>query len=256
MKLTFGLGVVLAANLTGFGSAEAASFDCNKASTSIEKLICADSRLGELDSRLAAVYKKAVSENPGLRDSQRQWITQRNSCGDTTCLADAYKKRIDELTLLSQGRGVAAANAQSPVADSSQPLAMLYAAGGYWATNDVIKRSNLSCNGLLDGSTVLKKYEPSLMTILLKLPQGIKEIRVPVTFENIKTDGRLVTFDRYEKSSNGATLGGTYQLDLSQKSLRQLKSHTCQNCAESQMRIHQKNLNGSSIVEHWCNGAY
>jgi uncharacterized protein len=39
---------------------EAASFDCGKASTPVEKSICANTKLSELDSQLMQSYKKAA----------------------------------------------------------------------------------------------------------------------------------------------------------------------------------------------------
>jgi len=49
----------LACGLTHFQSAEAASFDCAKAGTQIEHLICADENLSELDEGYGALYKLA-----------------------------------------------------------------------------------------------------------------------------------------------------------------------------------------------------
>ncbi|WP_160296756.1 hypothetical protein [Sphingomonas sp. ERG5] len=45
------LGLVL---LIGTAPAGAASFDCAKASTRVEKLVCSDPQLSRLDERLAA----------------------------------------------------------------------------------------------------------------------------------------------------------------------------------------------------------
>ena len=39
-------------------SARAATFDCDKASTSVEKVICSDTRLTNLDDRLGRQYKE------------------------------------------------------------------------------------------------------------------------------------------------------------------------------------------------------
>lgn len=79
------------------------SFDCTKASTTIEKAICADPLLGKLDGALAQNYKAILSANIGdgakgdLRATQKKWVSERNQCSTSQCIADAYKKRIDEV---------------------------------------------------------------------------------------------------------------------------------------------------------------
>ena len=47
------------------------SFDCNKAVNAVEKAICADNFLSELDKNLAQVYKIAFEI---LDDSQKQKV--------------------------------------------------------------------------------------------------------------------------------------------------------------------------------------
>ena len=60
-------------------SAQAASFDCAKAASAMEKLICADPALSKADEVLAEAYASALkplSEDgrKAMRDSQRQWL--------------------------------------------------------------------------------------------------------------------------------------------------------------------------------------
>jgi uncharacterized protein len=79
-----------------------ASFDCKKASTAVEKLICKDNTISYYDDLLGQTYKsrvvtsfsKALSE---LKSEQRQWLKKRNSCTSTDCILSEYKKRITEL---------------------------------------------------------------------------------------------------------------------------------------------------------------
>lgn len=91
------------------GSAHAASFDCKKAASAVEKAICGDDRLSGLDEQVHESYGRvmdsAPSANmPALRDDQRGWLKQRNQCAPTEldCLADAMAQRVRAL-------GVAAA---------------------------------------------------------------------------------------------------------------------------------------------------
>lgn len=62
--------IVLSA--TAFG-ANAASFDCAKATTKSEKFICANESISALDSKLHEVYVKAVKIDPSLKQEQRNW---------------------------------------------------------------------------------------------------------------------------------------------------------------------------------------
>jgi uncharacterized protein YecT (DUF1311 family) len=83
-------------------NANAASFDCAKASTLIEKTICSDAKLSEFDSQLMQSYKKALASSPnasGLKTEQKAWLTGiRNKCTDTSCLTRVYSERISALT--------------------------------------------------------------------------------------------------------------------------------------------------------------
>ena len=85
----------------------AASFDCKKAGTEMEKTICSDSKLSQLDEKLAAAYREALEKAPqkgeSLREGQRQWLRERNECADTHCIKDAYKLRLADLKLVSTG---------------------------------------------------------------------------------------------------------------------------------------------------------
>jgi uncharacterized protein len=81
-----------------------ASFDCSASGlANVDRMICQDPQLSELDSKLGAAYASAkTSLPPGERSSllatQRAWIAQRNKCSDASCLLDSYKTRIRELT--------------------------------------------------------------------------------------------------------------------------------------------------------------
>ncbi len=79
------------------------SFDCGKASTFSEKEICTDTLLGKLDGALAENYKYMLASDIGdgarndLKATQKKWLGERNKCADNQCLANAYRKRIDEV---------------------------------------------------------------------------------------------------------------------------------------------------------------
>lgn len=83
--------------------AAAPSFDCNKASSRVENLICNDAKLAQLDSDLVDAYRTAlrdapwVSANRRIRNEQRDWMKQRNSCHNKRCLRHSYHTRIGAL---------------------------------------------------------------------------------------------------------------------------------------------------------------
>jgi uncharacterized protein YecT (DUF1311 family) len=82
-------------------STYAASFDCQKAQSRIEKLICSDPMASILDSDLAKAYKQALKQSENRQkeiDEQRQWLKEtRDACQDVSCLKNAYKTRIAAL---------------------------------------------------------------------------------------------------------------------------------------------------------------
>lgn len=85
----------------------AASFDCDKAATAIEKTICSDKALSDLDVKLAGLYNDVIASMPvrdadAVKNSQRAWTQLRNLCKDNRCLTDSYNKRITELNGLFQ----------------------------------------------------------------------------------------------------------------------------------------------------------
>lgn len=81
-----------------------ASFDCAKASSKIEKLICSDAATADADSQLAVTYREALSrsaDKAALKQSQCDWLFQtRNACGDTECLTRVTEERIQTLAQL------------------------------------------------------------------------------------------------------------------------------------------------------------
>lgn len=79
----------------------AASFNCDKAGSSVEKTICADAALSQLDDLMAQSYKKALASaarKDAVKSQQVAWITkERNVCKDAACIEQAYKKRLAAL---------------------------------------------------------------------------------------------------------------------------------------------------------------
>jgi hypothetical protein len=97
---------------------QAASFDCKKATSRIEKVICGDPELSRLDEAMAAAYAKALTAWDGkiaasVRVNQRGWVASRGLiapgmdqggiyCTDDAsrlpCLRGVYRDRIAVLS--------------------------------------------------------------------------------------------------------------------------------------------------------------
>jgi uncharacterized protein len=99
-----GLALLLSVGVGSVG--QAASFDCNKATTETEIAICSDPELSALDELMGALYQQSLRANDWnsdsamedltLKRSQLDWINQRDgSCvGDANCIRDFYINRV------------------------------------------------------------------------------------------------------------------------------------------------------------------
>lgn len=93
--------IFIAASLLCAGTSLAASFDCSRAGTPIERTICTDRQLSALDDELAASYRQALASVEGITKKkliaeQRDWIkSSRSLCEDAACLRHAYATRIE-----------------------------------------------------------------------------------------------------------------------------------------------------------------
>ncbi|NUU38745.1 MliC family protein [Pseudomonas sp. C2B4] len=83
------------------------SFDCNQATASVEKLICRDSQLAQMDLELFRLYRLALTDEHSvpLPDKvmidQQFWIDARNQCASDpeprTCTIGSYAQRAFQL---------------------------------------------------------------------------------------------------------------------------------------------------------------
>ncbi len=84
-------------------TAQAASFDCAKAATKVEKLVCANPEISKLDDTLGKAYQDNLTnadeeQKQLLITEQKHWLKHtRNVCSDETCLKLAYWSRQAEL---------------------------------------------------------------------------------------------------------------------------------------------------------------
>jgi len=82
----------------------AQSFDCAKASTAVEKQICADPNLSLMDAELGRVYRNLMQSidkdtRRTLHKGERAWLHQRNACDTRTndCVEGLYEQRLRQL---------------------------------------------------------------------------------------------------------------------------------------------------------------
>ena len=87
--------------------AAAAGFDCARATTAAEKMVCASPELSALDDHMARYYaaaRLALGEGAQcLQPDQREWLRRRDRCTEATCLRQVYAERLAELDALQPG---------------------------------------------------------------------------------------------------------------------------------------------------------
>lgn len=85
------------------GVSQAASFDCKKATSKIEKTICLDRELNSLDLAIDTAYKSLLKQHPlpeYVKARQADWQELNLLCIEgnlTACLQNSYKTRLLEL---------------------------------------------------------------------------------------------------------------------------------------------------------------
>ena len=95
------LAAVLSCGPTG--TAEAASFPCEKAEAADEKAVCATLALNDRDVEMATRFEilramLPMGGNAKLREDQETWLTERRACGaDVACLTQSYEGRLTVL---------------------------------------------------------------------------------------------------------------------------------------------------------------
>ena len=77
------------------------SFDCRKAGTIVENMICSSKELSTLDEQLAAAYRSVTlssGNSEAVREQQRKWLREvRDKCQNETCLKGVYRDRLAQL---------------------------------------------------------------------------------------------------------------------------------------------------------------
>ena len=64
----------------------APSFDCEKASTKVERMICADPALTAGDRAIANLYAGVPPSNSRARREHKDWLLDRSKCQEKKCI--------------------------------------------------------------------------------------------------------------------------------------------------------------------------
>jgi hypothetical protein len=85
------------------------SFDCSRARTRSERMVCGDAGLAELDREMSSRFYAALDQGGSgtrnaLRKSRDRFLAYRDRCRDSACVAQAYRDRMDEIRDIAAGR--------------------------------------------------------------------------------------------------------------------------------------------------------
>ena len=72
----------------------AEGIDCAVPNGDVERLICNDPELFEMDARLSIVASQKSAESPYFEANQNSWLVTRDRCEDRECLVGLYSQRI------------------------------------------------------------------------------------------------------------------------------------------------------------------
>lgn len=164
-------------------AAISAGFDCQQASTQIERMICEHADISSIDGQLGIAYEQLTSRLDQarlekLKADQRAWLKKRdslirNSCVqsgqlNTGCVVDIYQQRIDRLKQM-------AIKTQSSVAQSFPDLT------GTWRSNtyrtiylvEQLSSNDIKISGYAEGEGSFIKNVPNKIQVeLYGLGQG------------------------------------------------------------------------------------
>ncbi|TPN15422.1 DUF1311 domain-containing protein [Mesorhizobium sp. B2-1-3] len=169
--------------------AAGASFDCSRARLSVERMICADALLSDLDEKLYAAFQAIDGRKaPELVAAQKRWIKQRNKCTAPTCVSTLYRERIFELSQL--GATAQAVPGSTAASASTTPAARL--AGD--ARKQVLK--------LPSQNDIYVQNADVLVQLIQKLPRDIRDLRFFQNYDiRLRSYFQFLTADQQQRYS-------------------------------------------------------
>lgn len=161
-------GVMLVLILIVSVHAATPGFDCSKATTEVEKLICSDDRLADLDKQMADVFRTQLSvmgenEKKAMKKEQNLWLKSRQKILDASAsredklkkLSELYEKKITELNQKSESSGKSKAATIMPSAEDTCELCRLFSD----STQRLSLLSNTKGSEDINNDGILEKYE-------------------------------------------------------------------------------------------------
>jgi uncharacterized protein len=142
------------------------SFDCAKAASEAEKLVCTDAELAALDRQLATRYAEAKDADPAM---QRGWVKGRDECWKADdvrlCVLESYRTRLVELAIHAPGLVVPKA-VEYRCDDNSKPFTMTFyndldpaAAVMTWGNDQAIVLPQPAASGAKYGRSGIEYWE-------------------------------------------------------------------------------------------------
>ncbi|MBV9882661.1 MAG: hypothetical protein JO276_06595 [Sphingomonadaceae bacterium] len=176
-------------------AAPSPSFDCARASTAVERMICGDAELAALDRGIAIFYASGRrNARPGraVRE-QAEWLTSRNGCDSRACLRQTMIERLWDLSE-EVGRDLPSyanedADAELVVADLGGGW-YAFGAVGYWrgpTINSASAAGAVHLNG--NRGAVASADEAECTFTLIRLPRDRWRIEARPPEENMACGG-------------------------------------------------------------------
>lgn len=118
---------------TSVSASAPGAVDCTQVESESDKAVCAYPDLLALDTRLAEVYQRAVSDAgsdvAALETEQRGWVAGRDDCWKNSdvhqCILESYQTRLVELQIHRKGADVPA-TVEYRCGDGSTPVSAVF----------------------------------------------------------------------------------------------------------------------------------
>lgn len=199
-------------------AAGAASFECEKAKTWVEKLICEDENLADLDRKMSASYKELISflsaqDKTEVKKNQIEWLKTRDRACNLIKIDEAvrnyldsyYSERIAELKDWEQY------TKDEGVKKGSKPWELTC-----WRRQPIMDPDLAAMGGITGNDDICRIYEqvletmcepPEKMRCTYNLPSNEIRFRKPVWVQmNSKEYPELIDDLAFGKEHNKTTL--------------------------------------------------
>lgn len=206
-------------------AAHAASFDCARAGTRIEKTICSDPALSALDEKLAAAYRARLKSwqgkiEPYVRADQRRWLQVVRAaekpegeiepeCRPKEPLGQCLNRLYAERVAILEGQTYALGGVYRR--EKSAKLLLWPRAGANYSVYVIVRDG--AFRRTAEGKPGMARLQASdLLSTTLGDANGNLDPRDPCEL-GLQFSGAAVTVKQSGKCS-GASYAGTYQRDL------------------------------------------